>query len=367
MKLTIIIPTYNRKHHLRVLLYQITRFLSQYRNINVIIADNASSYNVKHEVDSYAIQWGSRLKLFSWEIGTGGFESNITKLIQTVHIDALGTHVWILGDDDLPTKQFLSTIRSFETRLEPNDILISQVGVNARTSNESMHITLHNTIDEYYDNLIANGKSQSSFGATFISSTVIPVQLFFQAFDSSQFNKAPSCLAYLSLFASMKDRYKYRVFSTSNAFVIGAFKPMMINISEEQVKKETVLQTNYAYEYIDVFFGNWSTISGCCYYFNQYSNKASEWFFYSQRCYFLYSWSNFTLNIPSDSLSSLPISLAIAIRYAIRFQDKFTIEDQAIISALKNLKLKRVDFTEGACIAFSPMIGWVKSEYLYER
>lgn len=94
IKLSIIIPTYNRAEYLKKCLSRV--LANNYENLEVLVCDNASEDNTSQIINSFI---DTRLKYFKNEKNIGP-ERNILKLLE----NATGDYIFFLTDDDLLNK-----------------------------------------------------------------------------------------------------------------------------------------------------------------------------------------------------------------------------------------------------------------------
>lgn len=102
IKLSIIIPTYNRAEYLKQCLN--SALANDYQNLEVLVCDNASEDNTFQIINSFK---DARLKYFKNERNIGP-ERNILKLLE----NASGDYIFFLTDDDLLNKNaVLETVK----------------------------------------------------------------------------------------------------------------------------------------------------------------------------------------------------------------------------------------------------------------
>lgn len=105
-RITIMIPTYNRRECLIKLLECLKRQTCQ--NFDIVISDNCSNYNVKEAIVKYQDFFGERLLLSVRNANVGS----------TVNINGVFTLAktkwgWLIGDDDFPLEHSVETIYQF--------------------------------------------------------------------------------------------------------------------------------------------------------------------------------------------------------------------------------------------------------------
>lgn len=105
-KITIMIPTYNRKECLLKLLQCLKNQTCQ--DFYIVISDNHSNYDVKECITEYQKFFGCRMKL----------EIRSTNVGSTVNINGVFTMAqtkwgWLMGDDDFPLPNAVETIYSY--------------------------------------------------------------------------------------------------------------------------------------------------------------------------------------------------------------------------------------------------------------
>ena len=361
ISLSIVVPTFNRKKHLEIVCFQLTRILASCSQVNLLIADNASPYDANEFLQPYFQIWRGRLKYYKWKINSGSAEGNLAELLINLPYDDLGTHVWVLGDDDLPSTKSLSFILNAIENLSPNDLLLSHSGLDAKSLVANDEFITFPMPSEYFKKLISYGKFQSIYGATFLSAVIAPSRVFREAFGCSYSH--PSCLKYLSFLARndlLYDKINYRIIATSTPFVSPAFRPISIIQSfgclppSRECKNELSI-----IEYIDMLWMNYCIISGSSFDFEQYDSPASDWFFYSQAKYFLSLWLQMNAAFSSAELRNVPYSLALAVRYFLRFKSRLIPHlpsGMIDFNAILHLCTFSVDFTSKPC-AFSPILG----------
>ncbi|WP_282178805.1 glycosyltransferase family 2 protein [Maribacter stanieri] len=103
-ELTIIIPTYNRLIELK---NTITKILPQLTNERLIVLDNHSNYNIDIELADLVSQSKGKLTLITNKTNLG-LSGNFLKAFEICDTK----YLWLLGDDDCPTKDGLSIINS---------------------------------------------------------------------------------------------------------------------------------------------------------------------------------------------------------------------------------------------------------------
>lgn len=363
ISLSIVVPTFNRKRHLETVCCQLTRVLASCSQVNLLIADNASPYDANEFLQTYIQIWRGRLKYYKWKKNYGSAEGNLAELLNNLSSSQLGTHVWVLGDDDLPTTKSLSFILNAIENLSPNDLLLSHSGLDARSLVTHDEIITFLTPSEYFKMLISCGKFQSIYGATFLSAVIVPSGVFRHAFKKSY--SRPSCLKFLSFLARnglLYDKTNYRIITTSTPFVRAAFTPIpsVQFLGGLPLIHEYKSELNIT-EYIDMLWLNYSIISGSSFCFEQYDSDASDWFFYSQANYFLILWLQMNAAFSTARLRSIPYSLALAVRYFSRFRSRLIPHlpsDMIDFNAILHLCNLTVDFTSKPC-AFSPILGGI--------
>lgn len=95
-KLTVVIPTYNRRERLRRTLRLLE--LQTDDDFKIIVMDNCSNYNINDLVEEYTPQFQKRIKVIRNKINIGAGAN-----IANAFIQGVSGWMWLLGDDDIPS------------------------------------------------------------------------------------------------------------------------------------------------------------------------------------------------------------------------------------------------------------------------
>jgi len=362
MKITIIIPTFNRKNHLEAVLFCLTRSLLCNEDINIIVVDNCSPYDIHSVCQIHSDMWQSRFALYRWEANTGSMESNLFSLINSTPPPNLGSHVWVLGDDDMPTNGFLKQLSQKIILLENSELLISIHTNKFFEPNDCLVGTCYRDVDSYFLEMIKNGAFQSIYGFTFISSVILPRQMFMSSYTASY--KHPICLSCLAHLAQPDRSQTYSIIMVPSPFVHIAFTPLSIYSSKLYIENQvsSSLKPQSIDEYFCTLIGNWLCIAGNSFFFEQFNTAASDWYFYSQAQYLRWLFRNTDLkNILLLQLRANVSYLArITAKYFLRFESRLgeclKPEDKNILIQCSTTNIVWNDVGVG----FSPINGWVK-------
>ena len=102
--LSILIPTYNRGDYLTTTLKVLSSQILQYKDlVEILISNNASTDNTDIVVKNYAKTIPIKYNLNDYNIG---FAKNFEKLIK----DSDGEYLYLMGDDDIVSPNFIKTI-----------------------------------------------------------------------------------------------------------------------------------------------------------------------------------------------------------------------------------------------------------------
>ncbi|WP_251208683.1 glycosyltransferase family 2 protein [Acetatifactor aquisgranensis] len=160
-KLTVIIPTYNRRLRLERTLSLLK--LQTNPNFNVIILDDNSNYSVDEIVDKQGAEFAARIKV-ERNIGNLGLAGNTATAFAKVEEG----WVWTLADDDVPSIYAVELIhQEIEESDEVGIILFSILGIGKYMTESHVEFKDLNEMLLFYQNIMENEKS-SLVGGDFI-------------------------------------------------------------------------------------------------------------------------------------------------------------------------------------------------------
>lgn len=151
VKLTILIPTFNRKKQLLELLQSIEN-QGRYHEYKLIICDNHSDYSIEDEVLSHlSASFTARVDVNRWRFNTG-MSTNISSSFLLIKTD----WVWVIGDDDTICEGALDKILS-QIKEYPNAIAIKNSLKGIKKHEDKSLISINDFID-YYGNPERSGE-----------------------------------------------------------------------------------------------------------------------------------------------------------------------------------------------------------------
>jgi len=177
MLLTILIPTFNRKAHLSILLFRISR-LPRKELFKVIIADNCSEYNIQDLLQFYSDYM--QIDLYKWPHNTGSTEANVARALVTCDIKT--EYIWVLGDDDLPIQSTFNYIIEYILTHKEYNIIHIFCEENSRTQLLKPN---YRTTSDYFTTLIKHQLFDSILGLTFTSNLILPTSFLYAAYSCS--------------------------------------------------------------------------------------------------------------------------------------------------------------------------------------
>ena len=108
-RLTVAIPTYNRKNSvLRQLQALASLGALTDAEVQVLVGDNASDDGTREALDALALQHPARLRVVHYEQHVGSAEENCARLVR----EADGCYVWLLSDDDVIVRPAYARLRA---------------------------------------------------------------------------------------------------------------------------------------------------------------------------------------------------------------------------------------------------------------
>ena len=142
-QVTVLIPTYNRKKQLKLVLRGLEQQTNQ--NFKVIIVDNASQYNIRELIDSFEENLRNRIELYIRPFNVGG-SVNILECFSLCKTK----WAWMLSDDDIVKLDSIESIYYWIDQFPNcgcfNFSLCKMIGFEKKD-----YITME-TIDEFIDN-----------------------------------------------------------------------------------------------------------------------------------------------------------------------------------------------------------------------
>lgn len=151
-KLSVCIPTYNRKEELLRTLKDLEKQENQ--NFNVLIVDNNGNYSIRNEVLSHLNEYFvKRITLIERKTNIGG-DANILSLFSLCTTD----WGWLLGDDDLVQENAINTILG-----NINDNLDVDCFWYTLSSCSEKKVKLNNLRDFVYENEKINYKGDTIY------------------------------------------------------------------------------------------------------------------------------------------------------------------------------------------------------------
>ena len=106
--LSILIPTYNRASFLKdAIICLLPQFFSYEDKLEILVSDNCSSDDTKNIIDSLQDQFHNQI-IYHRQSENIGFEANFEFLVNK----SQGKYLYLMGDDDLLSTNFLQTVIS---------------------------------------------------------------------------------------------------------------------------------------------------------------------------------------------------------------------------------------------------------------
>lgn len=175
-KLTVVIPTYNRRERLKRTL----RLLEMQTDddFTVIIMDNCSNYSIYDMLEEYTLPFKKKVKVVRNKINIGAGAN-----IANTFIQGISGWMWLLGDDDIPS---IYAVEHIYEEIESSD----QMGVIHFAIHDSMKqllkgykdfINLHELLN-FYQNIVDQGQDVGLCNGDFIycSNKVYNMKYIFQ-------------------------------------------------------------------------------------------------------------------------------------------------------------------------------------------
>lgn len=188
MKLSIVIPTYNRSEYLLDLLASV-RELNLSCDYEIIISDNCSTDNTKSAVRFFQ-NTNKDLKISLLESKENyGFGFNINKAIS----HAKGDYIWPVGSDDI----FLRTSINIEDCISKNTTFVL---TDCISNNNSDRLFYKQKNIVYSDFLFLNNINTFSGALTFISSVIFKKEAYLniKEFENDDYTHFINFYAYLN-------------------------------------------------------------------------------------------------------------------------------------------------------------------------
>jgi len=142
-KLSIVIPTYNRKERL---IQQLNSILNQEeaKCVDIVICDNASNYDIKKEVRQlFKDSMIDNLKIVENKVNVG-MGANLALMLLNCETEWL----WTLSDDDITRDKSIATILS-DVNLFPNTDMF-KYSINIFENNKDIEVRTINELTRYY-------------------------------------------------------------------------------------------------------------------------------------------------------------------------------------------------------------------------
>lgn len=161
--LSILIPTYNRAHYLRLSLYNwLDQINTAKEPVELIVSDNASTDNTREVVEEAHCLGSFKYNRNSVNLG---FEKNAQKLLNI----ARGEFVWILGDDDIPLQGAVDRVLDV---IKDKSIPTDYIFVNYRWGNlDASKLIKSNEID-WVEKKVAVDDFEDKY---MVSSEIVPI------------------------------------------------------------------------------------------------------------------------------------------------------------------------------------------------
>ena len=342
MKLTIIIPTYNRTRHLFCTLYAISKIISRTTSCNIIVLDNCSNDCAFDLCRDISKDFNVDISYYRWPRNTGSAESSIYSYICQYGIEALGDYILVLGDDDLPISESIRTvIEDINTLPEHSLLFFINASYSTLFPHHNQKKITYGDPEEFFSHLLSNGLFHSQLGLTFLSSVVAPKKIFLYSFfelnSSINYNKVN--LPYLASVSNWKNLSLGNgvMVTYSKDLVIPAFHPIKQNKAQDMffsVNEEySRIDYNPLFPKIDGLWASWVTTAANLFYFNNINSVSSFWFFFSTAAYFSILLNRTTEKLEKYSASKIkedlsynwPLSMRTALSYYYRFSQKMNI------------------------------------------
>jgi hypothetical protein len=128
--LTIIIPTFNRAEHLRLLLATLTQELTGlHQRVSVVIGDNASTDDTPQVIQNFCAKVPAIVLRHATNVGP---EENFCRCIEA----CTSRYFWLFGDDDLPRAGLVGALVQLLERNLPDLVYINSRWSPALTDND---------------------------------------------------------------------------------------------------------------------------------------------------------------------------------------------------------------------------------------
>lgn len=178
--LTIVIPTYNRKDRLTVVLSGL--FKEKNQKFNIIILDNCSDYSIEKDILEKENFDKKRIKIIKRQQNIGMI-GNVTSCL----VASESKWMWLLSDDD---EVMEDAIKKIYNEIESNDGIaafkFSTEGIGVMGEEQNIVI---NSLEEFIDYYYGDGNISPSGNLVFMSNNVFNMELLKEyikyAFDYS--------------------------------------------------------------------------------------------------------------------------------------------------------------------------------------